>query len=193
MSEAASHGELLPLGSTVRSNLRARIGWICHGIRIAAAAWLGWMVVMTLISWSDKAAVLKAYGNWFSTDFSAVSNARYAAAFAVVLMTLLTAVPVAVCIWQLAGTYLAGRVFTVDAAVWLRRAGIFGVVAIIFSIVARAVVASIIAGQLVLIPPRGFFVLPQDVLYLIFALLVLALAHIFKAAAEMADDHAQIV
>src|SRR5262249_46182194 len=151
MSEAASHGELLPVGSTVRSNLRARIGWICHGIRIAAAAWLGWMVVMTLISWSDKAAILEAYGHWFSADFSMVSNARYAVAFGVVLVTLLTAVPVAVCIWQLAGTYLAGRVFTVDAAVWLRRAGIFGVAAIIFSILARAVVASIIAGQLVLI------------------------------------------
>jgi Protein of unknown function (DUF2975) len=173
--------------------LRARIGWICHGLRIAAVAWLGWMAVMTVVAWSDKAAILEAYGRWFSADFTAVSDGRYAAALAVVLMSLATAVPVAVCIWQLAGTYLAGRVFTVDAAVWLRRAGISGVVAIILSILARAAVASIIAAQPVLIPPRGFFVLPQDILHLIFALFVLAFAHIFKAAAEMADDHAQIV
>jgi hypothetical protein len=193
MSEAATHGELSSFPSTARSNLRARIGWICHGLRIAAAAWLGWMVVMTLVAWSDKAAILKAYGNWFSADFSAVSDARYAAAFAVVLMSLAIAVPVVICIWQLAGTYLAGRVFTVDAAVWLRRTGICGVAAIFLSILARAVVASIIASQPVLIPPRGFFILPQDLLHLIFAFFVLALAHIFKAAAEMADDHAQIV
>jgi hypothetical protein len=43
------------------------------------------------------------------------------------------------------------------------------------------------------VPSWGFFVLPQDLLHLIFAIFVLALAHIFKAAAEMADDHAQIV
>jgi hypothetical protein len=42
--------------------------------------------------------------------------------------------------------------------------------------------------------PLGFFyILPQDVLHLIFVIFVLALAHIFKAAAEMADDQAQIV
>ena len=193
MSDAASRGELSMFTSPARANLRARIGWICHGIRIAAVAWLGWIVVMTLIFWTNKAAVLENYGRWFSADFSAVSDARYATAFAVVLMSVATTVPVAICIWQLAGTYLAGRVFTIDAAVWLRRTGISGVAAIALSIVARCVVASIIAGQPMLIPPRGSFILPQDLLHLIFALFVLALAHIFKAAAEMADDHAQIV
>ena len=193
MSQATTHSELSPFTSTARSDLRGRIGWICHGMRIAAVLWLGWMVVMTIVAWSDKAGILAAYGHWFSADFTAVSNARYAAALAVVVASLTLAVPVVICIWQLAGTYLAGRVFTVDAAVWLRRTGIAGVAAIVLSILARAVVASIITGQPVLIPPRSFFVLPQDILHMIFALFVLALAHIFKAAAEMADDHAQIV
>src|SRR5262249_58173796 len=110
-----------------------------------------------------------------------------------VLVALAGGVPVVICIWQLAGTYLAGRVFTVDAALWLRRTGIAGVAAIVVSVLMRATVASIIVGQPVLIPPRSFFVLPQDLLNLIFVMFVLGLAHIFKAAAELAEDHAQIV
>jgi hypothetical protein len=194
MSDAVFHVETPPLAtSPLRAGLRARIGWICHALRIAAVLWIGWMVMWTLVSWSDKARILESYGFWFSADFTHVSDARYAAAFVVVLLSLAASVPVVICIWRLVGTYLAGRVFTVDAALWLRRTGIAGVAAILISIPARAVVASIIAGQPVLFPPRGSFVLPQDLLHLIFAVFVLALAHIFKAAAEMADDHAQIV
>jgi hypothetical protein len=123
-----------------------------------------------------------------------VSDVRYASALvAALLFTLVAGVPVVICIWRLAGTYLSGRVFSVDAALWLRRTGIAGLAAIVVSILVRALVASIIAGQPVLIPPRGSFVLPQDLLHLIFSIFVLALAHIFKAAAEMAEDHAQIV
>src|SRR6516164_3971499 len=177
MSEAVIHVETPPLATlALRADLRARIGWICHALRIAAVLWIGWAVVSTLVSWSDKARILEAYGFWFSADFTGVSDARYAAAVVAVLLLLSLAagVPVVICIWRLAGTYLAGRVFTVDAALWLRRAGIAGVAAIVVSVLARAVIASIIAGQPVLIPPRGSFVLPQDLLPLIFAVFVLA-------------------
>jgi Protein of unknown function (DUF2975) len=179
--------------STLRGDLRARIGWICHALRIAAVVWISWGTVWTLVSWSHKAGTLAAYGYWFSADFSGVSDARYAAALVAVFLSLAAGVPVVICIWRLVGTYLAGRVFTVDAALWLRRIGIAGIAAIVISIIARAVAASIIVGQPVSVPPRGSFVLPQDLLHLIFVGFVLALAHIFKAAAEMAEDHAQIV
>ncbi len=194
MSEAVIHVEPpSSAGSTLRADLRARIGWICHALRIAAVIWIGWEVVRTVVSWSDKARTLEAYGHWFSADFSGVSDARYAAAVVAVVLSLAAGVPVVICVWRLFGTYLAGRVFTVDAALWLHRIGIAGVVAIVVSVLARAIAASIIAWQPVFIPPRGSFVLPQDLLHLIFAVFVLALAHIFKAAAEMAEDHAQIV
>jgi hypothetical protein len=88
---------------------------------------------------------------------------------------------------------LAGRVFTVDAALWLRRTGMAGVAAVCVDVLARPTMLSILAGEFVLRSPRGFLLYPQDLLHLIFAAFVLALAHIFKAAAEMAEDHAQIV
>ena len=95
---------------------------------------------------------------------------------------------------QSSGTYLAGRVFTRDAALWLRRTGLAGISAVIVSVLVRVVIASILVGRLVPISPRGYYyLLPQDLLHAIFAVFVFALAHIFKAAAEMAEDQAQIV
>jgi hypothetical protein len=194
MSEAITRNDASPFAASPgRRDLRASIGWICHGLRIAAVVWVGSLLAVALLNWTDKAAVLQAYGQFMSLDLSDVSNTRYAAAFTLVLGSCATGVAVAVCIWGLAGTYLAGRVFTVDAAVWLRRIGIAGIVAVVVNVLARYVVLGILTGQLVPVPRYGLFILPQDLLHLIFAVFVLGLARIFKAAAEMADDHAQIV
>lgn len=195
MSEAVTRNAASPFAASPGPrDLRARIRWICHVLRIAAVVWIGWLLAVSLYGWSDKAAVLRGYGQFLATDLSGVSNARYAAAFAMVIVDRAAGVAVVVCIWGLASTYLAGRVFTVDAAVWLRRIGIAGIVSVVIGVLGRVVIASILTAQLVLVPPRGgFFVNPPDLLHLIFAVFVFGLAHIFKAAAEMADDHAQIV
>src|SRR5262249_49707112 len=176
-------------------DLRARIGWICHALRVAAVLWIAWVLVVSFIVWSDKAHILHSYELLFSAHLADVSAARYAAAVAAVIVSVAAAAAVVVCLWRLAGTYLAGRVFTVDAALWLRRIGVTGMIAVIVDILARAVVASILVGQFVPIPSRGYYyyALPQDLLHAIFAIFVFALAYIFKAAAEMAEDQAQIV
>jgi len=178
-----------------QTDLRARIGWICHALRIAAALWIAWVLVVSVIAWSDKAQMLHNYGLLFSTNLDDVSPARYAVVFAAVMVSVAVAAAVVVCIWRLAGTYLTGRVFTVDAALWLRRTGLAGMAAVIVSVLARVFVASILVGQFVPIPSRGYhyYALPQDLLHAIFAIFVFALAYIFKAAAEMAEDQAQIV
>jgi hypothetical protein len=176
------------------SDLRSRIAWICHALRIAAVVWIGWGLALLVIIWGDRARVTEAWGQLFAVDLSGISDARYAVAFAVAVVDLAVAAVVAVCLWRLAATYLAGRVFTVDAALWLRRTGIAGFTAITVDVLARIAVASILTAQFVPTSARGFFYLmPQDILHLIFAAFVFALAYIFKAAAEMADDHAQIV
>jgi Protein of unknown function (DUF2975) len=176
------------------SDLRSRIGWICHALRITAVLWIGWGIAIFLIAWSDKSKITEGWGQLFSVDLSGISNARYAAAFAVAVVDLLVATVVAACLWRLSSTYLAGRVFTVEAALWLRRTGIAGFAAILVDVLARIAVASILTAQFAPTSTRGFFyVMPQDLLHLFFALFVFALAYIFKAAAELADDHAQIV
>src|SRR5262249_51563161 len=175
-------------------DLRGRIGWICHALRIAAVLWIVWNLAFVIYYWSEKTQILENYGRLFSADLGDVSAARYAAAFAAVMISLAVAAVVVVCIWRLFGTYLAGRIFTVDAALCLRRTGLAGMSAVIVDVLIRVVVASILVGRFVPISPRGYYyLLPQDLLHTIFAVFVFALAYIFKAAAEMADDQAQIV
>jgi hypothetical protein len=174
-------------------DLRGRIAWICHGVRIAALVWIGWITVMVLITWSNKAAILEAYGRMLGMDVSGVSSAAYALACALVAADIAMVAVIVFCIWQLFTTYLAGRVFTIDAALWLRRTGIVIIAAVVVDVLFRVLISSLFAGKLVIFGAYGPLVLPQDLLHLIFALFLLALAHIFKSAAEMADDHAQIV
>ena len=195
MSDTALHLADPRLASaSYRRDLRARIGWICHALRIAAILWITWLLGFVVYYWSDKAQMLKNYERIFSVDLGDVSAARYAAAFAAVMVSLAVGAIVVVCIWRLATTYLAGRVFTVDAALWLRRTGFAAISATIVDVLMRVVAASILVGQFVPISPRGYYyLLPQDLLHMIFAVFVFALAYIFKAAAEMAEDQAQIV
>jgi len=190
MSQAMTHsGSLTPRPS----DLRGRIAWICHGVRIAAVVWIVWIFVMVVTNWTNKAAILEAYARWLAIDTSGVSAARYAVAFGLIVADMAVAAAVVFCIWRLFGTYLGGRVFTIDAALWLRRTGFVIVAAVAVDLLTRLLIASLFLGQFALVAAGRFLVLPQDLLHLIFALFLLALAHIFNAAAEIADDHAQIV
>src|SRR5262249_9662414 len=72
-------------------DLRGRIGWICHALRIAAVLWIVWNLAFVIYYWSDKTQVLENYGRLFSADLGDVSAARYAAAFAAVMISLVFA------------------------------------------------------------------------------------------------------
>src|SRR5215471_11838418 len=131
MSHALIHQLPRFVPASGQSDLRARIGWICHALRIAAVVWIAWNLATFLILSSNKARTLETVGWVVGVDLSGVSNTRFAAAFALGLVNWLMTVAVAVCIWRLFGTYLAGRVFTVDAAVWLRRFGLAAIAAVV--------------------------------------------------------------
>jgi hypothetical protein len=103
---------------------------------------------------------------------------------------------VAYCIWQLFGGYLRGRIFTGDAAAWVQRIGIAGLTVVAVSIVTRRI------GWLILTSHSGLpfgtrlftqFVVPNDLLGVLFSLFVLAVGHVFKVAVQIADDNASIV
>ena len=97
-------------------------------------------------------------------------------------------------VWQLMGEYLRGRIFCPAAAIWMRRIGIFGSAAMVLDILCRPLTSAIMSLHM----PEGarfiaVTVQPNDLLILLFLLAFVALAHIFKSAAELAEDHAQIV
>jgi hypothetical protein len=194
MSHAAPLGVSLDAATDSRTALlRRRIGWLCHALRVAAVLWVLWIVAMVVAVWSNKAGVIDGYTLFLGETLGKISDARYAAAFAIAILDCGFAALVAFCISKLATTYLSGHVFTPDAAVWLRRIGLAGVIAVAGDVIARIAVVAIFAGRLVIATPHGFILLPQDLLHLILGVFVLALAHIFKVATEIADDHAKIV
>ena len=174
--------------------LRRKIGWLCHAIRIIAVLWICWLLFRVIRVWSEATELLNNYARYLQADLSGLSNVQYDASFAVALCVCAFAVAVSYFIWRLFGTYLQGRIFTIDAAVWMRRLGVAGIVAVMADVVARPLIAFILTTHL----PAGSHdygvaVVPGDLLHLLFSVFVLALAHIFKTAAEIADDHSRIV
>jgi hypothetical protein len=185
-----------------QSLLRARISWLCHLIRGAALLWAGWILVSIVWSWyrsgPDIAVkIAEGLGRFLNVDLSGLSNAQVMATFVGALGLWLFDAAIVYCIWRLFGTYLQGRIFTVDAAIWLRRLGFTGLAALLAEIVWRRLVLFILTGH-AHVPAATLLLssqllIPFDLLRLLFSLLVVMLGQIFKTAAEMADDHARIV
>ena len=192
MTRITPHREepyLIPASS--RRDLGARIKWICQTLRVAALLWIAWIMVFFAYQLSNKERVLQSMGKVLSVDLSNVSEARYAIALIAAMVGVAAGIAVVVCLWRLAGVYLAGRVFTVDAALWLRRTALALLVWALLGVLTRAMAYSILIGHV--LPLAGYYLLPGDLLRTMLGGFLIALAYIFQAAAEMAEDHAAIV
>jgi hypothetical protein len=174
--------------------LRRKIGWLCQFVRFAALAYAGWVCWTVATLWLDRDRVSRAYGTWLKADLSGLQDWQMLAGFAV--HTLICAFVLAACrsTWQLFSGYLQGRIFTLDAAIWLRRIGFFGLLAEIADIITRPILSVIISAHL----PAGhrmvgIAVNQNDLAFLMLLTAILALAHIFTKAAELAAENEAIV
>ncbi len=180
--------------------LRARISWLCHLIRITAVLWAGWILASIVWGWWNNtdttAKIADNLGRYLSADLTGLSNPQVMATFAGALVLWLFDAAIVYCVWRLFGTYLEGRIFTVDAAVWLRRLGITLLAALLAEVVWRPLSLIILIGHMFQSRPwllSGQALIPFDLLRVLFCLFVVMLGQIFKTAAEIADDHARIV
>jgi hypothetical protein len=176
--------------------LRAKIGWLCHLTRMAALGWAAWLLIAVLWMWRDPAKIVSILGHFLNVDLGAITTLQFASAFGVNMIAWLADVAVAVCIWRLFGTYLDGRIFTADAAAWMQRVGVAGLIAVAVSIVTRRIAWLILTSHAELpLSTRLFnqFVVPGDLLQVLFCLFVLAVGQVFWTAVQIADDNAGIV
>jgi hypothetical protein len=176
--------------------LRARIAWLCHLSRAAAMGWLAWALIATVWAWSDPAKIASNVGHYLNADLGMISASEVAWASGVAIATLIGNAAVAYCMWRLFGAYLGGRIFTGDAAAWLQRLGVAGLIALLISIVARRIDLLILTSHAEIpLSTRLFtqFILQDDLLKILFCLFVLAIGRIFKTAVQIADDNASIV
>ncbi len=154
------------------------------------------MFIAMMRVWADPARTANIVGNYLNADLGPVSLSQIILGFATYLAGWIPIAAVAYCVWQLFGGYLRGRIFTGDAAAWVQRVGIAALSAVAVSIVARRIGFLILTSHAGLpLSTRLFtqFIVPNDLVEILFSLFVLSLGHVFKAAVQIADDNAGIV
>lgn len=174
--------------------LRQRIGWLCHALRIAAVAYSLWMLITIIQFWSDPSLVASRFQHGLGVDVSGASDMQRLGASGISLIVWCLLVVACYSGWQLFSTYLAGRIFTPDAAAWLRSLALFGLVAALVDIAARPLTSLILTahkdtGQHIV----SVYFRHEDLSTLLLLATLLALAQIQKTAADIAEEHAQIV
>ena len=174
--------------------LRGRIGWLCQGIRFAAAAYAFWILGITVAHWSNAERIARIYGGWLKVDMAGIQMWQRLAGFGVSLVIWMLAAAACCAVWRLFSGFLAGRIFTADATMQLRRIGLFGLAAALADVAARPVTTILMTLHLpsdartYAIPIN-----PNDLVFVLFFCGLIALAHIYKTATEIADDAAQIL
>jgi hypothetical protein len=174
--------------------LRGRIGSICNGLRVAVAAYAAWLLYAVLMYWSDTALIASTHGRLLHLDLDGLARWQQAAGLAVDLTLWLVAAAACFSAWRLFTCYLQGRIFTVDAASWMRCTAMLGLTAQVLGIAARPLLAAIVTAQLPA-EQRAFHIyfFPNDLLTLLLLASLLALSHVQSAGAELAAENAEIV
>jgi hypothetical protein len=95
--------------------LRRRIGWICHALRLAAIAYCLWVLWVHAQFWTDERLVVSRFGH-LGVDAAGVGATQRIEAFCVSFVIWLLLAAACYSAWSLCSTYLAGRIFTRDAA-----------------------------------------------------------------------------
>lgn len=179
--------------TTHLSALRGRIGWICQTIRALVIGFAIADFFAILDFWSDHGRVERHFQMVVKIDVSGASAAQYATAMASNMAVWVFVAVTCFCLWRVFSLYLRGSIFTAESALWLRRAGILGFVTVLVDVATRSAIILALAAHLPAQQSHHGFVRLDDLLYVIFTLMVIALAQIFKTAAEIAGEHAQFV
>ncbi|MGJ0394916.1 MAG: DUF2975 domain-containing protein [Methylocystis sp.] len=174
-------------------SLRRRIGWLCQTLRIALVAYCLWILFTIAMFWSDESAVVSRFAS-LKVDVEGLSAYQRLAGFGVSFAIWTLLVVACYAGWRLFSAYLEGRIFTPDAAGWLRALALAGLVAALVDIATRPLTSLILtshkaAGAHMV----SVYLRPEDLSTIMLLATLLALAHIQKTAADIADEHAQIV
>ncbi len=193
MTETESDYSDATPASAAQAILRRKIGWLCQLIRGMAVVWALWTFYFVVSFWGDRQKAADAYGKAFKFDPASVPDLNYHAAFGLALVELCFIAALTVAVWKLFSRYLAGAIFSVEAALDLRRIALIGAGAIAYGILMRPVMFSLMTAGHDVGGRHGWLFVPADLLDAIFVTFLFSLAYIFKTAAELANEHAQIV
>jgi hypothetical protein len=167
--------------------------WSCYSIRAFATLWVLAGGGIAAWNWMHREDFLDRMHKAFGIDPSSVSDASYWSAATLTVVPFLLTALVAYRLWRLTQIYLDGRVFTIEAAAAMRSVARTGFTAAIVGIVFRPIQVCLLSTALLGKLPIFNWFNASDLFNFLVAGFVLALSVILKAAAEIVDDHAQIV
>jgi len=183
-----------PADSPRLTALRGKIRVICHVIRLVTLGYVLFVAWGLYDHWADRAKVERGFAALYKLDISGASATQYALAASLSLIVWATLAILCLLVWRLFGRYLRGEIFTRNSAALLQRIGFMGLFVVVFDFAMRPVTVYIMGLHLAdRSAARHAFVRTDDVLYILIALVFVALGVIYKSAAEIADEHAQIV
>lgn len=190
-----SHPDIhLPLAFDADRTVLARIRGLCRLVRVAAVVYAAASIVGLIWLWSHDDAQLRAYGSWLGTAFVPVPPMQRLAGFAVKFVQWLLVAAACLAMIRLFGGFLAGRIFTLDAARLVRRIALFGLAAELVDVLTRPVISVLLTLHMAPGTRQiGLFLDGHDLLEPMFLIGFLALGHVFAVAAEIAADNAAIV
>jgi hypothetical protein len=155
--------------------------------------WAIWATAVTLTVFASRDRVAEHYGQFFKIDLTKLPTSGYALALLIIILDLALAWLVVVFIWRLFGHYLRADIFSHAAVDEMWRGGWAGVAAIVGDILARPALAYALTLHLSSSERHHFWIAPNDLLLLMLAFLAVALALIFRAGVEIADENRQII
>ncbi len=175
--------------------LRLKIGALCHVVRAMAVVYLLWILAAIVRFWINEEWVIFAFNVRLKTNIGGVSVLQRIEACGVDLLNWLFLLGVVVALWRLFGGFLNGSIFTADAARRLRAVGTVGIVAVAVGVICQPVKALIVTSHLPVKPEfANMFVLdPAFLLHFTYCAMLIALAHVFTSASELASDNAGII
>ncbi len=192
-----SQSAILPASPVTpdQAALRQKIGVLCHLVRVMGIAYAVWILASILRFWVNEEWVIFVFNMRLKTNIGGVSTLQRVEAGAVDILTWLLLVGIIVSVWRLFGGFLKGSIFTVDAAQRLRSVGMFGIAVIVVGLVCQPIKALFVTAHLSTTPAfQDMLILdPASLLNLTFCAMLIALAHVFKSASELASDNAGII
>jgi hypothetical protein len=181
-------------GETTQNRRPKNIVWLCQSIRALAVFYALLALWGFHHAWATRAPYELTAMNVFHLDVSGATAAQWNAVLAMSLCLWLFIAALSFCVFRLASIYLKGDVLSSEAALWLRRIGIVGLLAILADFVERSAVVYVLGAHLAEpAETRHIFIGTEDLIHVTLALMLIALGHIQKTAADIADEHSQFV
>lgn len=186
----------IPEAGSTCAGLSGRILKISQTVRFAAPVLAGWLLVESINLWSRTDRIDNYFGALFKKDLSGVTPWQQCCGFTVYLLIWSLVAAACYSVWRAFSAFLDGRIFSLDATLWLKRVALFGVTAKLLEIFTRPLISLILtlhfpAGQKQRL--INLYLTPNDFIILALLLVLLAFAYILIIATEIAQENAQIV